>query len=307
MSNYSRNIWFDGRLIPFNEAQIHVMSHCIHYGSAVFEGIKCYDTPNGPAVFRLTEHMERLHASASAFKIKIPYTVEDLCQASINLIKSNEIKDCYLRPVAFYGFDTLGVHPKDCPVQVSIATLNWGAYVSKEALLKGAKITISPWKKFETSSFPASTKASGQYLNSMLAVQDAKSRGFDEALLLNINDTVAEGSGQNIFLIKDGIFHTNDYKSNILMGITRDSIFTILNDMGYKYKIDTISKDDLFNADEIFYCGSASEVTPIRAIDDHLVSDGKAGDLTLRLQKLYYEIVRGEHEKYFNWLTFVNK
>ncbi len=306
MSNYSRNIWFDGKLIPFDKAQIHVMSHCIHYGSGVFEGIKCYNTSKGPAVFRLKEHMDRLHASANAFKINIPFSVEELCQASIDLIKSNEVKDCYLRPVAFYGFDTLGVHPKNCPIQASIATLDWGAYVSKEALEKGARITISPWKKFETSSFPASTKASGQYLNSLLAVQDAKSRGFDEALLLNIDDTIAEGSGQNIFLIKDGIFHTNDYKSNILMGITRDTIFTILKEMGFEYKIDKITKDDLFKADEVFYCGSASEVTPIREIDDHIVGSGQAGNLTLKLQKMYYEIVRGEHEQYHHWLTFVN-
>ena len=306
MSNYSKYIWFDGKIIPFDEAQIHVMSHCIHYGSGVFEGIKCYDTSRGPAVFRLTEHMERLHASANAFEIVIPFSVEELCQATIDLIKANDVKNCYLRPVAFYGFDTLGVHPKNCPVQASIATLNWGAYVSKEALLKGAKITISPWKKFETRSFPTSTKASGQYLNSLLAVQDAKSRGFDEALLLNIDDTIAEGSGQNIFIIKDGVFHTNDYKSNILMGITRDSIFTILKNMGFDYKIDRITQDDLFNADEVFYCGSASEVTPIRQIDNHIVSNGKAGKLTLKLQKLYYEIVRGEHKEYFNWLTFIN-
>ena len=305
MPNYSQNIWFDGKIIPFNEAKIHVMSHCIHYGSGVFEGIKCYNTSNGPAIFRLKEHMERLHASAKAFEINIPFSIEELCQASIDIIKSNEVEDCYLRPVAFYGFDTLGVHPKDCPVQASIATLNWGAYVSKEALLKGAKITISSWRKFETKSFPVSTKASGQYLNSLLAVQDAKSRGFDEALLLNLDDSIAEGSGQNIFIIKNGIFHTNDYKSNILMGITRDSIFTILKDMGYEYKIDKISKNDLFEADEVFYCGSASEVTPIREIDNHKVGDGNAGNLTLKLQKMYYEIVRGEHKQYYDWLTFV--
>ena len=306
MPNYSQNIWFDGKIIPFKDATIHVMSHCVHYGSGVFEGIKCYNTPNGPAIFRLKEHMDRLHKSAEAFSINIPFSIEELCQASIDIVKANDVKDCYLRPVAFYGFDTLGVHPKNCPVQASIATLNWGAYVSKEALIKGARITISPWKKFETSSFPASTKASGQYLNSLLAVQDAKSRGFDEALLLNIDKTIAEGSGQNIFIIKDGVFHTNDAKSNILMGITRDSIFTILKDMGYKYKIDKITQNDLFNADEVFYCGSASEVTPIREIDEHIVGDGKAGKLTLELQKMYYEIVRGEHKKYYHWLTFIN-
>jgi len=305
MANYSKHIWFDGKIIHFDDAKIHVMSHCIHYGSAVFEGIKCYDTPKGPAVFKLKEHMERLHKSASSFKITIPYDVESLCNGAIELIKSNEVKDCYLRPVAFYGYDTLGVHPKKCPVQASIATLNWGAYVSKEALQKGAKITISPWRKYKSSAFPESTKASGPYLNSMLAVQDAKSRGFDEALLLNEDGTVAEGSGQNIFFIKDGIFYTNDASSNILMGITRDTLFTLINDLNYNYKVQKITKEDLFNADEIFYCGSASEVTPIRQIDSHIIDNGKAGELTLKLQKFYYEIVRGEHKEYFDWLTFI--
>ena len=296
----------DGKLIPFNEANIHVMSHCIHYGSAVFEGIKCYNTSKGPAIFKLKEHIQRLHASANAFNISIPFSVDELCKATIDLVKSNDVKDCYLRPIAFYGFDTLGVHPKECPVQVSIATLNWGAYVSKEALAKGARITVSPWKKYKSNAFPASTKASGPYLNSMLAVQEAKSRGFDEALLLNEDDSIAEGSGQNIFIIKDGLFHTNDKVSNILMGITRSTLFELIKKLGFDYKVDTISKRELFDADEVFYCGSASEVTPIREIDKHIVGSGQAGEKTLELQKLYYEIVRGEHEEYFDWLTFTD-
>ena len=306
MPNYSKYIWFDGQFIPFNDARIHVMSHVIHYGSAVFEGIKCYNTDNGPAIFKLNEHMERLHRSANAFNISIPYSVDTLCSAAVELIKKNEVQDCYLRPVAFYGFDTLGVHPKECPVQASMATLNWGAYVSKEALAKGAKITISPWRKYKSSAFPESTKAAGPYLNSMLAVQDAKSRGFDEALLLNEDETIAEGSGQNIFIIKDGVFHTNDKSSNILMGITRSTLFTLIKDMDLTYKINKITKDDIFNADEIFYCGSASEVTPIRQIDNHIIGNGEAGELTLQLQKKYYDVVRGKYEEYYNWLTFVN-
>jgi len=306
MSNYSKNIWLDGVLIPYENAKIHVMSHCIHYGSGVFEGIKCYNTKNGPAVFRLKEHIERLICSAASFKMKIPFSSEELFDACLILIKSNELSDCYIRPVAFYGHDTLGVHPKDCPVQVAIATLDWGAYISKEALAKGARITISPWRKFQNNAFPKSIKATGQYLNSLLAVQDAKSRGFDEALLLNVDGTVSEGSGQNIFIIKNNIFHTNDVCSNILMGITRKSLLTLIENMGHKYKIDKITEEDLFNADEVFYCGSASEVTPIREIDNHIVGNGQAGQLTLKLQEQYYETVRGEHEKFYQWLTFVN-
>ena len=306
MSNYSKYIWFNGKLIIFDNAKIHVLSHCIHYGSAVFEGIKCYNTDKGPAIFKLKEHMKRLHESANAFKINIPFDANTLCNAAMELLRKNEVKDCYLRPVAYYGFDTLGVHPKKCPVEVAIATLNWGAYVSKEALKKGAKITISPWRKYKSNAFPSSTKAAGPYLNSMLAVQDAKSRGFDEALLLNEDDSIAEGSGQNIFLIKNNIFYTNDQSSNILLGITRSTLLQLIKDLGYNYEIKSLSQDDLFSADEIFYCGSASEVTPIRQIDNHIVGDGKSGGKTLELQKKYYNIVRGKEEKYYKWLTFVN-
>ena len=305
MSNYSKNIWFNGEIIPFNEAKIHVLSHCLHYGTGVFEGIKCYKTPKGPAVFRLKEHMERLHNSGHAYKMEIPNSIDELCKGTTALIRSNELDESYIRPIAFYGHDTLGVHPKNCPVHVAIGTLNWGAYVGKDALQKGAHITISPWNKFESKSFPASTKSSGQYLNSLLAVQDAKSRGFDEALLLNVNGTVAEGSGQNFFIIKDGVFHTNDKNANILMGITRETVLTLIEDLGMEFKIADISQEDLYSADEAFFTGSASEVTPIRKIDDHEFSGGIAGKLTLQIQELYYNIVRGKIPKYDSWLTYV--
>ncbi len=305
MSKYSRNIWFNGKIVPFNEAKIHILSHCIHYGTGVFEGIKCYNTPKGPAVFKLREHMERLHQSAQNYKMKISTSVEDLCQGTIDLIRANDLTDAYIRPIAYYGYDTLGVHPKNCPVDVAIGTLDWGAYVGKDALKKGAHITVSPWKKYQSKSFPASTKSSGTYLNSLLAVQDAKSRGFDEALLLNLDETIAEGSGQNFFIIKNNIFHTNDEKSNILMGITRDTVLTLIKDLGMKCKIDKITQQDLYDADEAFFTGSASEVTPIRKIDNHEFSNGKAGKLTLKIQDLYYDIVRGNHKKYDSWLTYV--
>jgi len=250
--------------------------------------------------------MERLHKSANNYNMKISHSVDELCSGTLELIKSNELKNCYIRPIAYYGYNTLGVHPKDCPVEVSIGTLDWGAYVGQEALEKGAKITISPWKKYQSKSFPSSTKSSGTYLNSLLAVQDAKSRGFDEALLLNEDNSIAEGSGQNIFLIKNGIFYTNDESSNILLGITRSTLFQLIKDLGYNYEIKPLSQDDLFSADEVFYCGSASEVTPIRQIDNHIVGDGKSGEMTLKIQEKYYNIVRGKEEKYHKWLSFVN-
>ena len=305
MSKYSKNIWFRGKIVPFNEAKVHVLSHCIHYGTGVFEGIKCYMTPRGPAIFRLREHMERLHKSGQAYQMEIPNSIDELCNGAVDIIKSNELENSYIRPIAFYGYDTLGVHPKDCPVHVAIGTLDWGDYVGKDALRKGALVTISPWNKFQSKSFPANTKSSGQYLNSLLAVQDAKSRGFDEALLLNVNGTVAEGSGQNFFIIKDGIFHTNDKNANILMGITRETVLTLLKDLGMEYKISDITQKDLYDADEAFFTGSASEITPIRKIDNHEFSGGKAGELTLKIQELYYNIVRGNNSKYDSWLTYV--
>ena len=305
MSNYSKNIWSNGNLVPFADAKIHILSHCIHYGTGVFEGIKCYDTQQGPAVFKLKEHMERLHKSANNYNMKISHSVDELCSGTLELIKSNELKNCYIRPIAYYGYDTLGVHPKDCPVEVSIGTLDWGAYVGQEALEKGAKVTISPWKKYQSKSFPSSTKSSGTYLNSLLAVQDAKSRGFDEALLLNLDETIAEGSGQNFFLIKDGLFHTNDEDSNILMGITRATVLQLIKDLGMDYKISKITQDDLYNADEAFFTGSASEITPIRSVDNHKFSNGKAGKLSLEIQKLYYDIVRGKNKNYDSWLTYI--
>ena len=306
MSNYSKNIWFNGELVSFDKAKIHVLSHCIHYGTGVFEGIKCYNTPKGPAVFKLKEHMERLHKSANNYKMTIPHSVDELCKGTLDLIKSNQLDECYIRPVAYYGYDTLGVHPKDCPTEVAIGTLNWGAYVGKDALKKGAHITISPWKKYQSKSFPASTKSSGTYLNSLLAVEDAKSRGFDEALLLNLDDTIAEGSGQNFFIIKDGVFHTNDKNANILMGITRETVLHLVDDLGMESKIADITQEDLYNADEAFFTGSASEITPIRKIDEHTFSNGKAGELTLKIQELYYNIVRGKNTKYESWLSYVD-
>ena len=299
-------IWYNGEIIKWDEAKTHVMSHILHYGSGVFEGIRCYKLNDCSIIFRLDDHIKRLYNSAELYKLKIPFKMEQIIEGCKDTVQKNNFEECYIRPIAFYGHDTLGVHPKQCPVQVSIATLDWGAYISKEALSKGARITISPWKKFQFSSFPSSIKATGQYLNSLLAVRDAKSKGFDEALLLNIDGSIAEGSGQNIFIIKDGAFHTNDLKSNILMGITRETLFTLINDMNLKYKIDIITQEDLFNAEEVFYCGSASEITPIREIDSHIVGNGSAGPLTLKLQELYYDTVRGKYEKYYNWLSFID-
>jgi branched-chain amino acid aminotransferase len=305
MADQSKYIWFNGEILPWEKAKIHVMSHVLHYGSGVFEGIKCYATDKGPAIFKLSEHIDRLFSSAQKYKMEIPFTKKSLTQACIDTVHLNDFNECYIRPIAFYGYDTLGVHPKQCPVEVAIASFYWGAYLGEEGLISGVNITISPWQRLSLKSFPSSAKASGQYMNSMLAVQDARKKGFDEALLMNQNGFIAEGSGQNIFIVKDDIIYTNDEESSILMGITRDSIIKICRDLNKKVEITNLTKDMLFNADEAFFTGSASEVTPISTVDKKPINNGKPGKVTLELKELYFNIIHGKNSRYLDWLTFV--
>ena len=306
MADQSKYIWFNGKILPWEKAKIHVMSHVLHYGSGVFEGIKCYLTDKGPAIFKLSEHIDRLFLSAKKYKMEIPFKKESLMQACIDTVHLNQFDECYIRPIAFYGYDTLGVHPKQCPVEVAIASFYWGAYLGDEGITNGVNITISPWKRLSLESFPSSAKASGQYMNSMLAVQDARKNGFDEALLLNQNDFIAEGSGQNIFIVKDDIIYTNDEESSILMGITRESIIKICEDLNKKVVITNLTKNMLFNADEAFFTGSASEVTPISTVDKKPIKNGKPGKITLELKDIYHNIIHGKNSRYLDWLTFVN-
>lgn len=300
-------IWMNGTLLPWSEGTTHVMSHTLHYGSGVFEGIKCYPTNDGPAIFRLEDHIQRLARSADLCGIQLPYTVEEIVQASVEVVKANRLESGYIRPIVFYGYDSLGVHPNNCPVQVTIACFDWGTYLGEEGIINGVRITISPWKKFHWSSFPTTAKANGQYLNSLLAVTEARKRGFDEALLLNMEGNIAEGSGQNLFVVKDGTVHTNDEKSSILMGITRDTIIRVSKDLGVPVEIGDLTQDQLLEADEAFFTGTASEVTPIREIDGHTVGSGKPGKLTIRFRALYFDIVKGKRPEYRHWLTLVER
>ena len=299
------SIWYNGNIINWDDAKIHVMSHVLHYGSGVFEGIKCYETKNGKSIFRLTEHIQRLKQSGNLYSMDIPYSEDELIQGCIDIIKLSETGDSYIRPIAFYGYDTLGVNPKNCPVNVAIATFYWGAYLGDGALEKGVRTTISPWKKFSINSMPAIAKGSGHYLNSMLAVTDAKKRGFDEAILMNEDGFIAEGSGQNIFIVKNGKIYTNDEKSSILLGITRDSLIQICSNIGIDVIIENLTMDSLLNADEVFFSGTASEVTPVCSVDEHTIGNGFPGQTTLKLQKIYMDIVRGNNDSYNNWLTII--
>ena len=243
-----------------------------------------------------------LHGSGT---IKWILNVDDIIKACVETVRINGFNDCYIRPIAFYGYDTLGVHPKDCPVEIAIASFFWGAYLGEAGLASGVNITISPWKKISLDAFPPSAKASGQYMNSMLAVQDARDRGYDEALLLNQQGHIAEGSGQNIFIVKDNIIYTNGESASILMGITRSSIIQLCKDLQYSIKITDLTKEMLINADEAFFTGSATEVTPIASVDDTLIGNGKPGTITLELKELYSRIVHGKERQYINWLSYV--
>jgi len=305
MSGESKYLWMDGELKHWNEGSIHVMSHALHYGSSFFEGIKCYETSQGPAVFRLKEHMIRLHESASIYNMSLPFSVDELVKAVEDLIKANHLKSCYIRPVAFYGYDTLGVHPKKCPVQIAIATFDWGAYLGEGAIENGVRVTVSPWRKFHSSSLPTVAKAGGQYLNSILAAQDAQEKGYDEGLLLNGDGNIAEGAGQNIFIVKNNEIYTNAEDSSILMGITRETIIQLLTDLEYKIHIGKLSLGQLFNADEAFFTGTASEVTPIREVDKRLIRHGKPGAITKLIQETYFNVIKGRNNKYDDWLTYI--
>ena len=299
------SIWYNGNIIDWDDAKIHVMSHVLHYGSGVFEGIKCYETNSGRSIFRLNEHIERLCNSGKLYGMNIPFSKNELFDGCVEIIKLSDTGDSYIRPIAFYGYDTLGVNPKECPVNVAIATFYWGAYLGDGALDKGVRTTISPWKKFSIQSMPSIAKGSGHYMNSMLAVTDAKKRGFDEAILMNEDGFISEGSGQNIFIIKDGKLYTNDEKSSILLGITRDSLIQISSNIDLEVHIENLSLEKLLNADEAFFSGTASEVTPICSVDDNVIGDGNPGEITMKLQNIYMDIVRGKNSSYEHWLTMI--
>lgn len=307
MPNHCEKIWFNGKIVNWEEATTHVMSHGLHYGSAIFEGVKCYETVNGPAVFRIQEHIDRLFTSAKIYRMALPYSKEEMIKACLDVISENGMENGYIRPIAFYGYDTLGVHPKECPIKVSVGAFDWGAYLGQDALVKGVRVTVSPWRKFHSSSFPTTAKASGQYLNSLLAVQDAKSKGFEEGLLLNQEGTIAEGAGQNIFLVNNGKVYTNEEDSSILMGITRETVIQIARDLGYEVRIGRLSVGQLLSADEAFFTGTASEVTPIRELDQRIVGSGGRGPITEQLQTAYLDAVHGQSPQYSSWLTYVNK
>lgn len=300
-------VWRNGELVPWAEATIHVSAHGLHYGTGVFEGIRCYDTANGPAIFRLDAHIDRMFDSAETYGIPIPYSRETLAQAALDVIAANGFSDCYVRPIATYGTANLGVHPGACPVEVAILAWPWGTYLGAGALEHGIHVTVSRWKKFSSLAMPATAKACGQYLNSMLAVQDAVKRGYDEALLVDQDGIIAEGSGENIFLVQDGTVLTNDERDHVLMGITRDAIITLARDLGYKVLVGQMRLEELEVADEAFFTGTAAEVTPISSVDRKPIRNGERGPITSELQRAFFAATSGKDAKHEDWLTYATE
>lgn len=299
-------VWMNGELVPWANATVHASAHALHYGSGVFEGVRCYETVDGPAVFRLDAHLERLEASAAVYGLEMPYSRDELEQAVCSVISRNEFASCYVRPICFYGSNSLGLHPRNCPVEVVIFAWPWAAYLGSEGLKDGVRVTVSPWLKFHSEMLPTTAKACGQYLNSILAVRDAVARGYDEALLLDAYGYVAEGSGENLFVVRDGKLLTNEERHSILMGITRDAVIEIARDLGYHLETRAIQLDDLLNADEAFFTGTAAEVTPIREVDGRIVGDGVRGPITEAIQKIFFAATEGRDPRYQHWLHLVN-
>ena len=301
----TEKIWLNGELVDWDDATIHVGVHGLHYGSGVFEGIRCYETPRGPAVFRLTDHVKRLEMSARLIYMTLPYSVDELIAATHELLSVNGLPACYIRPIAFYGYGTLGVPPRENPVYVAIMSWPWGTYLGAEALEKGIRAKISTWRRVGPNTIPHAAKATGVYLNSMLAVMEANRAGYEEALLLTEDGYVGDGSGENIFVVKDGVITTPDLSASILQGVTRLAVIQIARDLGYELREKPLIRTDLYMADELFMTGTAAEVTPIRAVDD--VEIGDPGPLTKAIQETYLKTVTGQVERYAEWLEHVPK
>jgi len=294
-------IWRNGELVDWADATIHVGTHALHYGSGVFEGIRCYETSKGPAVFRLTDHLQRLHDSARLLTMEIPYSVEELRAASFELLSANGLPECYLRPIAFYGYGELGVSAGSNPIETVIMSWPWGAYLGEDGLRNGISAKISSWQRIGPNVIPHAAKATGIYVNSMLAVNEANRAGYDEAILLTADGYVADGSGESIFVVKGGRIFTPSLATSILHGITRDTVIQIAQDIGYPVVETNLIRSDLYLADEVFMTGTAAEVTPLRAVDD--VELG-VGPVTLELQGAYLDTVRGRSDRWAQWREY---
>jgi branched-chain amino acid aminotransferase len=297
-------IWYDGKLVPWRDATTHVLTHSLHYGLAIFEGVRAYKTPDGPAIFRLHEHTERLFNSAKIFMMDMPFTPEQISEAQREVVRANRLESCYLRPLAFYGSEKMGVSPKGAKVHVTIAAWPWGAYLGEEGLERGIRVKTSSYQRHHINVSMVRSKTAGHYVNSILANLEATNHGYDEALLLDTNGFVAEGAGENLFIIRDGQIFEPQMVSG-LIGITRRTVIELARDLGYEIKQMPMTRDDVYLADEAFFTGTAAEVTPIRELDGRVIGAGKRGPITEKIQKLFFEVVNGNNARYKHWLTTV--
>ncbi len=296
----TKNIWHNGQMIPWQKAQIHVMSHVIHYGSSVFEGMRCYAQPNGAAIFRLQDHMRRMLDSAKIYRMPLGYTLDELCSAAVDLVEANGVAPCYIRPIAFRGYGEVGVNPLNSPVEVYIANYPWGKYVSGSG---GADVCISSWNRLAPNTMPSMAKAGANYMNSQLIRMEAEINGYSEGIALDVNGYLSEGSGENIFLVRDGVLYTTPFANSVLNGVTRRSVLTIARELGIPVVEQALPREMLYICDEAFFSGTAAEVTHLRSVDKILVGDGTMGPITTAIHKEFFAIVNGIKPDRFDWLT----
>ena len=306
VNNYEQ-VWHNGKFIPWGEATIHVSAHVVHYASSLFEGIRCYDTPTGPAIFRLKEHTDRLVNSAKIYRMELPFTREQLAQAMVELVRVNSVKHCYLRPVVFRGQGEMGINPLKNPIEIYILAWAWGKYLGDEALRNGVDVCVSSWQRIAPNTLPAMAKAAANYMNAQLIKMEALTNGYTEGISLDTSGHVSEGSGENIFVVRDGKIYTPPLSASVLPGITRDSVMTLALEMGYALSEQNISREMLYIADEVFFTGTAAEITPIRSVDRIVVGKGQPGPVTRALQERFLAIVQGQAEDKYGWLTLCNQ
>lgn len=297
-------IWFNGELVEWDKATVHVLSHAIHYGTSFFEGIRCYETPQGPAIFRLTPHMQRLIDSAKIYRTTIPYTLDQLVAAVKETVRANRLRSGYIRPVVFRGYGEIGVNPLNNPVEVAIATIEWGKYLGAEAMEQGVDVCISSWNRFAPNTMPALAKAGGNYMNSQLIKMEAIANGYAEGIALDAGGYISEGSGENLFLVRNGVVYTPPLTSSILSGITRDTVMTLLREMGVEVREQVLPREMLYLADELFFTGTAAEITPIRSVDRIPIGTGRRGPITAAVQEVFFGIVQGERPDRYGWLEY---
>ncbi len=298
-------IWFNGKLIEWEKATVHVLTHALHYGSSVFEGLRCYANPKGTAIFRLPPHVKRLCDSAKIYRMELPYTPEELSKAIKETVRVNHLSSGYIRPLVFLGYGGIGLNPKECPVEVIIAAIPWGKYLGEEAMEQGVDVCVSTWRRYAPDTMPALAKAGGNYLNSQLVKVEALRNGYAEGIALDYAGFVSEGSGENIFLIRNGVAYTPPLSSSVLEGITRESVITLFGEEGIEVREQVLPREMLYLADEIFFTGTAAEITPVRSVDGIQVGIGRRGPISTKIQTAFFEIVQGEREDKYGWLDFV--